>query len=245
VKLDTSRVIYSKRDRFYGIRVPDKLSVELAYETGLHLGDGHLRIGKRKDSSSVHWIVFSGNWKTEKGFYDSNLGPLIMILYNKKPQISYGGKNTVRLAFKSQAVATFKHNVMGLPNGPKKGVLRIPKIISQAPLKFRIACLAGILDTDFSLHIKRKHTPVFSAQFPEECRSFVLDLKRVLDSIDVKAGVYLTNCRDTRYTPVKCYKTYVINIWGSQKVKKLLDLCKFISPKYGQNVSMLNAADAI
>jgi hypothetical protein len=40
--LDTSNVEFSRWDRLHNVRVPSILTPSLAYETGLHIGDGSL-----------------------------------------------------------------------------------------------------------------------------------------------------------------------------------------------------------
>src|SRR3989338_7210986 len=105
-ELDISTVEFSKRDKFFGIKIPKYLTPELAYETGIHIGDGHMNISIRPDGSHLFWMIVSGDWKDERSFHYEVIAPIIHRLYNKQCHITESTKNTVRLSYKSQAIAT-------------------------------------------------------------------------------------------------------------------------------------------
>lgn len=232
-ELDISTVKFSKRDEFFGIKIPKHLTSELAYETGVHIGDGHMNISIRPDGSRLFAIIFSGNWTDEKDFHYGVIAPLIYRLYNKKCHISEEHKNTVRLSYKSQAVAIFKSRVLGLPAGNKRGRIRIPKVFMRSSLDIKVACLAGIVDTDFSLTFKRNGTyPRLSASFPAECKYLVNDIESIFHEMGISTTVFLSKRMDKRYSPHRQFDQYTINVNGQGNLTKWLFLAGFKNPKH-------------
>ena len=63
----------SKRDREKGLKIPTKLSEDLAYLCGVLIGDGHLQY--RKDRSE-YGIICVGHPIDENDFYDDVIAPL-------------------------------------------------------------------------------------------------------------------------------------------------------------------------
>lgn len=232
IDLDLSKVEFSKWDKFFNVKIPTQLYIKLAYETGLHIGDGHLTMIRRKDNNArMFQIVFSGNWKEEKDFYFSTISTLIRKLYNKIPYIRKESKNSIRLYFYSQAIATFKNRVLELPAGKKIGKIRIPKIIRESPLEIRKNCLKGIVDTDFSLSFKKNcKYPVISADFPLECKMLVNDIEEVLIEANIKPSICIENRKDERYIPTKYYKGYKIDINGKNNLENYIKNIGFLNP---------------
>lgn len=230
--LDLSKVKFSKMDKFFNIKIPDKLSTDLAYETGLHIGDGHLTMIKRKDTNvNLFHIVFSGNWLEEKDFYYETISPLIFKIYNKQSHIRMDHKNAIRLYFNSKAIATFKSNVLGLPIGKKIGKVRIPKIIRDSSLEIRKNCLKGIIDSDFCLSFKKGgRYPDITASFPIECKNLINDIEDVLSDLDVGCCICVENRKDDRYNPIKFYNAYKIDINGKENLNKVVKHISFKNP---------------
>jgi len=234
IELDVSKVKFSKRDVTLGVKVPTELTPELAYETGVHIGDGHLTISPRKDQKGNNYmIVYSGNLEDEIEFYSDVILNLIKRLYNKECSIKREQKNTVSIRFRSMAVATFKSEVMGLPSGNKKGRIRIPKIIMDAPLDIKKFCLAGIVDTDFSLTFKREgKDPRITGSFPCECRHLVDDMQSILSDLEIKTSVFESTTIDSRYNPPKPYKHVGIGINGKKSLELWMNAVGFKSSKH-------------
>lgn len=229
--LDLSKVEFSKRDKFFKIKIPKKLSVELAYEIGFHIGDGHLTMIKRDDNgSNLFHIVFSGNWKEEKDFYYEVISPLIFRLYNKMPHIRQDHKNSIRLYFNSKAVAMFKYKVLSLPKGKKINVVRIPKKIMESSLRIRKSCLEGIVDSDFCLHFRDSKYPILSASFPIECSKLIDDIRKLFLNVNINPSICIENRKDDRYKPIKYYKTYRIDVSGKNNIERYVNIIGFKNP---------------
>jgi hypothetical protein len=157
IKLDLSKVEFSKRDKWLNVKVPGILTSKLAYETGIHIGDGSLP--HFKSWPNIYRIYYSGNSVNDLSFFENVLKPLIKELYNKDVRVVKKRKNECKIEFGSKAIFTFKSKVLGLPIGCKNKI-KIPSVILQDK-KLTLNCLRGIADTDFSLVFLKKHKDVY------------------------------------------------------------------------------------
>lgn len=132
------------------------ITKNLAYETGVHIGDGNLYSKGR-----THKITYSGNLENEEIYYIEVLQPILEEVYQIKPAVIRNeNKNVILLVLNSKQVAEFKINTLNLPNGKKTHIL-IPKIIKQNP-ELLIECIKGIGDTDFSLSFKKNRKGIYN-----------------------------------------------------------------------------------
>src|SRR3989344_2730834 len=79
MKLDLSKVCFSRNDIKFGIRVPKILDKELAYFIGIQIGDGSL--GNYKGGK--YCIEYNGHLVDEKDFYSKDFKELFKRLFNK------------------------------------------------------------------------------------------------------------------------------------------------------------------
>src|SRR3990167_2719977 len=106
---------FSDYDIKTGIRIPE-LNELLAYETGVHIGDGSLHITK----GGTHSVRFYGHGEDDWIFVSEVLPKIIKQLYNKDVKAKQcADSNKCVLNVCSKAVATFKQNI-GLSVGKKK-----------------------------------------------------------------------------------------------------------------------------
>lgn len=222
-------VEFSRNDIKSGIKVPDRLTEDLAYETGVHMGDGHLSIFKRPDGWA-YLNVFSGDYKEEMEFYQKTMCPLIFRLYNKKVWVKKSTKNTLQIVFKSKAISTFKRNVLGLPSGKKKGRLKIPAVIMDSDM--RKYCLGGIIDTDFSLVFRHGRYPRITGSIQFEDKALKEQIMEMLGDLGINAICSVSKRKGIRRCPPKEYEEYRIDINGEENLKRWVDLVGFKNPKH-------------
>jgi len=156
IKLDLSKICFSKKDILFGVKLPKILTPQLAYETGVHIGDGCL--SNLRSRSHVYRIIYSGNSRNEIPFFEHALKPLLKNIYNKNVRVASVRKNECRIEFGSKAIFQFKNQILGLPVGPKSEVSIPTNIFSNE--KLAMNCLRGIADTDFSLAFLKKHKDI-------------------------------------------------------------------------------------
>lgn len=145
-----SQVEYSWGDVKRNITIPLKMSMELAEETGIHIGDGNLYSYKEGEKFLTYRYSISGDLANEFLYHTVYIAKLIKKIYNldvsfvKRPL-----KNNIDTRCSSKAVIEFKNKVLGLPIGSKKNI-EIPSVILENH-EFSKRCLCGIFDTDFNI----------------------------------------------------------------------------------------------
>jgi len=153
MKLDSSKIEFSRNDEKRKVRLPPKLNHSLAHFIGIHLGDGHLR-----RCNTDYGMYYNGHFINEYAWYHNYLSKLIQSLFNieTKPK---KGHNTIEILFRSKAVHSYLNKICGLPIGPKSNC-DIPQIIKNSSYKIRKHFLLGLADTDFSLVFKNRHKDI-------------------------------------------------------------------------------------
>ncbi len=132
------------------IKVPEEMTPELAEEIGIHIGDGNLFIATDKQGSRSYRYGISGDLINEYLYHAEHINKLMKGLYNLSPcLIKREDKNCIESAYKSKAIVQFKNNILELPIGPKTEIKIPKKILGDKELQK--SCMAGIIDTDFSL----------------------------------------------------------------------------------------------
>ncbi len=126
----------------------------LAYETGIHLGDGNLYQTER-----MQRITYSGNLENERDFYKKILFKIIKKLFKTEP-LYYERKtdNSVLLVINSKNIVEFKKEI-GLTAGNKTNI-KIPEFIKKDNELLK-KCLSGIGDTDFSVSFKKNRKGIY------------------------------------------------------------------------------------
>ncbi len=157
MKLDISKVEFSRNDIKNNVKIPRYLTSQLAYLIGAHVGDGFMNSYKRSDCNGFYnTIVYCGHEIDELEFHKKVIIPLIKNLFNKEARLNVGYKTTVTTEYVSKAMLTFFNKVIKIPLSPKRGI-DIPKIIKNSKLKIQKAFLKGLADTDFCLTFKKRY----------------------------------------------------------------------------------------
>jgi len=185
--LKTDNVIFSRNDKSKEIRLPERMSLELAEEIGVHLGDGCL--SKNKNYFSVKTN------KKEEGHVTEFLFPLYKKLYNlnlklmRLPSVS-------GFEIYSKAVCEFKNKVLDIPYGEKIHKIEIPhQVLDSRNKEIYRACIRGLFDTDGHLAIikSKKNYPTISITIKSE--KLIAQVKDMLTKLGfiVYAGKWVIN----------------------------------------------------
>ncbi|OLE74717.1 hypothetical protein AUG19_07975 [archaeon 13_1_20CM_2_54_9] len=107
------------------------LSPDVAAETGIHIGDGGLSI-KRGGPHGHYQYEITGHAVEDQLYLIGTVMPTISAAYDlQRPGYYINPEQTwISLRYQSKAVALFKHETLGLPNG-RKTDLSIPALIRQ------------------------------------------------------------------------------------------------------------------
>lgn len=120
------------------LKLPNKITEELAEETGLHLGDGTMNFYKNKKRIKGLFSL-RGHIFDDREHYDIRIKGLYKNIYNLNISLRTSKKTGVYGFQKwSDEIVNYKHKELGLPLGKKDTKLSIPKIfLTKKSLKFQ------------------------------------------------------------------------------------------------------------
>jgi hypothetical protein len=113
------------------------LTPDVAAETGIHIGDGGLSI-KRGGPHGHYQYEVTGHALEDQLYLIGTVMPTISVAYDiKRPGFYINPEQTwISLRYQNKAVALFKHETLGLPNGRKRD-LSIPRALRSDPRLMR------------------------------------------------------------------------------------------------------------
>ncbi len=144
-QLDTTALDFKKSD----IKLPTELTLNLAEEIGIHIGDGHL-------SAKRYRYKLFGN-QDESEYYEDFMVALYQRLYNIRVRLEKRERdgNIIGFEFSSKPIWTFKTKIIGLVAGRKDNIT-IPNLILSNSNVWR-AFLRGLFDTDGNLYFQSRY----------------------------------------------------------------------------------------
>jgi hypothetical protein len=139
--------------RIQQIKYPSLADPDLAYETGVHIGDGCMQVNEPKHD---YRVTFWGS-REELEYYEHTLKPILTRLYGLKnvKVKKVSTESTIYLRLCSKQLVIFKHEKLGLPIGKKSQMSSLPAFVKEPP-KLLKECISGIADTDGSLTFLKK-----------------------------------------------------------------------------------------
>ncbi len=227
--LDTSSIMPTRNDIRNNIRLPKKLSRNLAYVCGVLAGDGSIRIQRHKYNYTIKCV---GNPKDEREFYNQVLTELFSELFNYKikPKL-LDSKTTYGFEFACKSLVLFFTQIIGLPNG-RKDDIEIPKVI-LANRKLTRAFIQGFADTDFCLALKRRYKsyqyyPVVTGV--SKSKTIIDQMSQFLTLEGLNVSRHTRHFYDKRFSKTEI--TYAIDISGHNQLVKWMQVIGFRHPKH-------------
>lgn len=167
------------------IKLPKSFDKNIAYLTGLILGDGCLPNIFRKKEKNFDYktIITSG----DKIFIEKEILKIIKKVFKKNTYCNINKKNHFELELTNKTLFRFFTKIIKIHSGKKAINAKIPKIVFDSSKEKQIAFLAGLIDSDIG-----KHGKGLGSTFRSEI--FVEELVLLLNSLGVKAkkgGTYL------------------------------------------------------
>ena len=207
---------------------PSLDDLDLAYETGVHLGDGCLSEGR---------YVISGNRQNETCYYKDVLSPLIEDLYSLSPTIAFQN-NSVYLRVYSKELVDFKHFELGLPIGKKRG-LQIPPPLNTGK---RVVgnVVSGLYDTDGSVKIRHDK----SGDYPrislgQKHKGLVGEVKSILENSGITSTMYRNDYFDPRNG--KFETRWFLDVNGFQNFERFVSRIGTRSPYVLERIAEVRA----
>lgn len=226
IVFDTSKIKFSNVDLKKDIILPEKLTSELAEETGLHIGDGSMNFYLDKNGYRGMYSL-RGHIIDDKKHYNLRIKNLYVKLYHFKPSLRpmiatgvYGFQTW------TDCVVDFKHKILGLPLGYKRNV-RIPYCFFNNK-KYHPDIIRGIFDTDGCIYLEHKNNKLYpriqigtiSKVLAEQMNKILLDLRfRVTKSMENRVDKGWSNL-------------YVISVRGDDMLNKWMEIIKPANSKH-------------
>ncbi len=232
MNLDFIRDIdFSKKDLLRNIRLPNKLTPELAELMGIIVGDGHIDYKKYK-STTAYSIYIAGSCSEDFDYYNNKINPLFLKLFNVKFSLTSRRKDELIIRIYSKAIATFFRD-LGIKTAKKVDDSKIPNIILQSNDDIKKGFLRGIFDTEFSVMFKKdtkgKHSrPIISTRMKSQ--NIIFQLKELLENFGFSIIMYKDRYFDKRSN--KFNLGYKLELAGKKNLKKYIELIKFRNPKH-------------
>ncbi len=228
---DTSKIEYSWKDKKKGIVLPEKMTPDLAYLVGVHIGDGCMNIYKRKGQVDYYYSL-CGHEINDRLFHNSIMIPLFKKLFNIEAKSRMNSPGCCMLGVRSKALVTFLNQCIGLPLG-KKDKIDIPKTILDSGLENSLACIKGIFDTDFSLTFKNKNKTVHSypiIDLKANSKSLVYSVESILSTVGFKGFIMKRRTKDKRFN--KEIVQWILTISGKDNLRRWFELIGSKNPSY-------------
>ena len=216
--IDVSKIKFSKNDILRKIKLPTKLTPELAEDVGFHIGDGYMK--RRKDKWGTHYtFVYSGDYSKDLPYFKNIFLKRKKTIFNlDNLKIENPRTNEIFLRFQSKALFLFYKNVLNVQESPKKDI-RIPKWIFNS-LVFQRAFLRGLMDSDGCIRFVKKNYPIIEIE--SQSRVLVNGINKILKKLEISFSSFKIETFDRRTD--KIYTKYRAQISGRKNAKKWMEL---------------------
>jgi len=193
----------------------------LAYETGVHLGDGCLFVDK---NHRTYRIEFSGDSRNDKEFYSKIFPEIFESVHGKKLKIyKKNGENTIIAVLNSKEIAEKKIS-LGMPSGNKLKLLAVPSWISG---RFVPHFIRGLADSDFSVSFKKNRKGI-------NCEPRI----EFFTNNKVLATFVFENLKKMNFNPAfeeaskRGFKEFRIRMYGKKMLEDWMSKIGFSNPKH-------------
>lgn len=222
----------NRKDLLKGLKIPTQISPELAYLTGVLVGDGSIYGRKEKHEYLIKCV---GNPKDEQELYHRIIGPRFKKVFGFVPQIGYRDSNTTfGFSIYSKALYTYLTHRIGLLDGKKDYRLGIPQIFKKNK-SLLIPFLQGVFDTDGCITFKKRYTtkpyyPVIT--ICSQSNKLIKEVAEILKKLEFK----IVEIYDYRVTDKRAKAGFTIinrlEMNGKDNLKRWIDTIGFDSPKH-------------
>jgi|SRR3989344_1575204 len=231
------KIKLSQKDITNGLKLPNKLSLGLAYLCGILVGDGSIYQRKKKHDYVIKCV---GNPRDEKELYYNVIGPYFKKIFGFVPNIkNQDSDTTFGFVIYSKNLFTYLTEIIGLSHGKKEQQLEIPQIFKEyKPLL--ISFVRGVFDTDGCVCFKRKYKsvpyyPVISVS--SKSKKLIIELAEILK----KLGFKIVETYDYKRIDKRIEKGFTvinnIELNGTENLRKWISIINFYSPKHLKKIN--------
>lgn len=224
----------SRRDILRKIRIPERLTLELAEIIGIHIGDGSAcKLKDTKTRRNGASLTYTFNNPNDIEYYNSYVSLLFRKVFGIEPTIQNCG-NWFEAKLHSKAIFSYLTKTIGLPVGKKSSIVSIPKILNEYPIQFKLRCIRGIADTDSALTFKKKHKKVHYypvLKFGLASKDLINDIETILKIIGLKVHKEL-DVKNHHKNNNKTYTKHWVYISGKKNLELWMKLVGFKNYNY-------------
>ncbi len=224
MNLNLSKIPNSKED----ISLPEKITDNLAEETGLHIGDGTMNFYKIRKKIKGSYAL-RGHRFDDRLHYEKIIKPLYQKLYNLNISLR-DMPSTGVFGFQkwSDSLVNFKKDILKLPLG-KKINIQIPNQFILKP-SLTLSVIRGIFDTDGTLYLEPKRGKLYPRiEIGTISKNLADQLFHLINKLDIRATNY-------SYVPkiANWHIVYKISVRGEHMLNKWIQKVSPHNPKHLQ-----------
>lgn len=193
----------------------------LAYEIGVHLGDGCLFVD---ENHRTYRNEFSGDFENDNEFYSKIFPEIFEAVYGKKLKIyKKKNENTIIAVLNSKEIVQKKMS-LGIPTGNKLKLEKVPDWIKDSLIPHFVR---GFADSDFSISFKKNRKRIHC-----EPRIELFTNNKVL------AEFVFANLKNLNFNPSfegtsrRGFKEFRIRLYGKKMLENWMDKIGFCNPKH-------------
>lgn len=207
------------------MKIPS-ISLELAEETGWHIGDGSMNFYNRNGKLKGIYQL-RGHIEDDRAHYVERIKPLFESLYGMK--ISLREMPSTRVfGFQiwNDELVKFKQKI-GLPVG-KKFDVSIPKALLESD-ELKGAVIRGIFDTDGGINLEKKNNKLYPRVYITTiCPTLANQLKMIFNELGLRATLY----SGIQNKELNRQREYRITIRGDEMLCKFMRIIEPKNPKH-------------
>lgn len=226
MNIDLSDIKFKKIDIEKGLILPEKITPELAEETGLHIGDGSMNFYRRGKAPKGFYSL-RGHIIDDREHYEERIKELYKNIYNLRiPIREMPVTGVFGFQIWSDPLVVFKNKILDLPLGKKLNV-KIPSQFFEKE-EFLISVVRGIYDTDGNLYLEKKNRKLYPRiGITNVSQELSLQIKKILNGLSIRTTMYI----DTK-KPKNWNSLYHIETRGVEMLEKFFRIIEPKNPKH-------------
>lgn len=226
MQIDLSNIKLKRIDVKRGLILPEKITPELAEETGLHIGDGSMNFYKN-DNVLKGFYSLRGHIIDDRPHYEERIKELYQNIYNLRIPIREMPLTGV-FGFQiwSDPLVNFKNRILDLPLGKKLNVKIPSQFLKKEELS--IAVIRGIYDTDGNLYLEKKNRKLYPRiEITSVSKELSMQIHRLLRKLNLRATIYTEPKKQKNWN-----NRHHISVRGEEMLEKFFRIIEPQNPKH-------------